>query len=252
MVDIIYKKGIIDVRHVWFCEKLLKSRNSMIFYHGIQNIEPFKNKKIIVEPQHSLIMDLTAEREEIYSNIRKKIRYEIRRCQKENITFRYYTSKQMQGKDKLLHTFQRTYEEMYQAKGMNIKFNLKQVEAYINDNSIEFTIAFHEETPLVFHSYISDENNVRFYYSASPFRTEGMDANLIASMNKGLHWFDIETFKNQGKKEYDWGGISNPDAPNGIDNFKIGFGGKQVTYFNVIYLQGLLGGLYYFLKGRRK
>lgn len=252
MVDITYKKGIVKVRHVWFCDEFQQGSDSMIFYHAISNTELFGNKKILVEPQHSLIMDLTADREEIYKNIRKKIRYEIRKCQKENITYRYYTGRQMQEEQELLHLFRQIYEEMYRAKGMNVKFNLKQVEAYMKDDSIVFTVAFHENIPLVFHSYITDEKKVRFYYSASPFRAEGMDANLIASMNKGLHWFDIETFKDQGKYEYDWGGIANPDNPNGIDNFKIGFGGELVTYFNVIYLQGLIGRLYYIAKGRGK
>lgn len=45
MVDIIYKKGIIDVRHVWFCEKLQKSRNSMIFIMVFKILNHSKIKK---------------------------------------------------------------------------------------------------------------------------------------------------------------------------------------------------------------
>ena len=32
---------------------------------------------------------------------------------------------------------------------------------------------------------------------------------------------------------YDWGGISDFDNPNGIDEFKLKFGGDKITYYNV-------------------
>lgn len=44
-----------------------------------------------------------------------------------------------------------------------------------------------------------------------------------------------------GITQYDWGGIANPEEPNGIDQFKMGFGGEAASYYNVIIGVSLLG-----------
>ena len=56
----------------------------------------------------------------------------------------------------------------------------------------------------------------------------------MARANKRLHWEDMKLFKERGVSLYDWGGISDPDHPNGIDAFKMKFGGKPLTYYNVL------------------
>lgn len=248
MVDVKYQKGILKINHIWFSEEPDFKNDKFIICHGISNKFPKKNYNMLAEKQYSLITDLSLDKENIYNSIRKNIRYEIRKCQKEGIVYRCFSGSRIKNEQRLLKLFKKTYEEMYQAKGMNIKFNSALIKEYIKHDKIVFTIAYYKEEPLVFHSYIVDEVNARFYYSASPFRSANKDSNLLASMNKGLHWFDIQTFKQFGMKRYDWGGIANPRKPNGIDTFKMGFGGKPISYFNIIYLKGLLATLYFFIK----
>ena len=40
--------------------------------------------------------------------------------------------------------------------------------------------------------------------------------------------------KKMGIENYDWGGISSLDNPNGIDKFKMAFGGSPIFYYNVM------------------
>lgn len=253
MVDIVYKKGVLKMEHIWFCKVKPNNRNkNIVFYHNVFDKSMCDNnlsKEIL--KQYSLVTDLTKDKDEIYKNIRKNIRYEIRKCQKLDVRYQSYLGQDIEKQPELLSQFKKVYEEMYREKGMKVKFNLKQIKEYININAVVFTIAFYDNSPMVFHSYIIDEDNARFYYSASLFRNSHFDANLIAIMNKGLHWFDIELFKNQNKKTYDWGGISNFDNPNGIDYFKMGFGGEKITYYNIIEYHGMLGDLCYKIRKLR-
>ena len=193
-----------------------------------------KNRGVRDNVQHTLITDLTEEEESIYKRIRKNYRYEIRYIEKEDVQLQLYTASDMNKNRELFSKFIVTYNQMYSSKGMNVRFNRPLVEEYMKNNAICFSIGFYKGEPLVFHSYIIDEYNVRFFYSALPFREKKEMSTIIGQMNKALHWFDIKSFRKMGISQYDWGGIANPENPNGIDLFKIGFGGQNRSYYNTI------------------
>jgi len=244
MVNIVYRKnGLIPIRHVWFDNEGLESSACITFYHGVSR--PFatsvrKRKK--VEKQYSLQIDLTLNAEAILEQMRKNVRYEIRRSNKEAIIIKHFTSKEIP--QELLNRFEVTYNEMYRDKGLAVKYNCRLVEAYMQDNCIEFSVGFAQGTPIVFHSYIVDTSTARFFYSTSPLRKKGVDSSLVSRVNRYQHWSDICYFKQLGYKIYDFGGISNPQKPNGIDNFKLGFGGNIVEYYNLVVYSGLFGAMY--------
>lgn len=234
MVFVKYKKYGLIVGHLWFCDSNSDIKNVDILYAHGQN----ENSGAL---QNTLITDLTQSEDDLYRKIRKNYRYEIRRAGKENIQLNFYSAKEMRGRKKLLSAFANTYNQMYKSKGLHVRFNLPLVEQYMEENAICFTIAFSDGVPLVFHSYIIDECNTRFFYSASPFRVEQELAGRIGCMNKALHWFDLKLFKNKGIRTYDWGGIADFESPNGIDRFKMGFGGTPRTYYNRISGCSLIG-----------
>ncbi|MBQ2936393.1 MAG: hypothetical protein IJD96_09185, partial [Lachnospiraceae bacterium] len=72
---------------------------------------------------------------------------------------------------------------------------------------------------------------------------ESADQSMIGRANKRLHWEDMKYFKEKGLVRYDWGGISDFENPNGIDEFKLKFGGDKITYYNVFTGNSLLGKL---------
>jgi hypothetical protein len=51
--------------------------------------------------------------------------------------------------------------------------------------------------------------------------------------NKYLHLRDMEYLQDLCVTVYDWGGISSSSEPNGIDKFKMSFGGHPVRYYNI-------------------
>ena len=143
----------------------------------------------------------------------------------------------------VIQKFGDIYESMYKSKGQNATFNRQQFEAYLEKDAIMLTAIYEEDTPIVFHSYIVGEKQVRLLHSVSEFRNGELDANLVARANKRLHWDDMCLFKKQDKEIYDWGGVSSIENPNGIDAFKFKFGGEPFTYFNVYEGKSLLGKL---------
>ena len=72
--------------------------------------------------------------------------------------------------------------------------------------------------------------------------------NAIGRANKYLHWNDWLLLKKMGIVEYDWGGIASYDNPNGIDKFKMSFGGEYRKYYNISSTCSLRAKLYHKLR----
>ena len=165
--------------------------------------------------------------------VNKAVRYQFRRSEKDQLEIRFYTKADIAQSPELMDTFAKIYERMYQSKGSDTKLNVSAVQKYLEADGILFSAVWHEGEMLVFHSYICDATDARLLHSASCFREESADQSMIGRANKRLHWEDILYFKKKGLLRYDWGGISDFDNPNGIDEFKLKFGGDKITYYNV-------------------
>lgn len=226
---------------VWFPEEGNKTRcrGDICFVHGVTETEV--NKNLFYQTFHSLVSDLCIDEEEQLSKINKNVRYEIRRSNKEDVYTKVYSSDELMKNEQVLTQFGDMYEQMYKQKGMDAKINFRQINEYVKTGSFLLTAVCENEKPLVFHSYIMGEKTVRLLHSVSDFRSDNADANMIARTNKRLHWDDICLFKKMGKEKYDWGGISDFENPNGIDAFKLKFGGTPVTYYNQYEGISLLG-----------
>ena len=84
----------------------------------------------------------------------------------------------------------------------------------------------------VYHVYFCGGEESCLCYSVSNYRDDSSKRNLAGRMNKLLHVKDMQWFKDKGYSLYDWGNISSSDTPNGIDKFKMSFGGDVVTLYN--------------------
>ena len=133
--------------------------------------------------------------------------------------------------------------------------NKQRVQEYMKRNAITFSIAYYQNTPLVFHSYVCDEMHVRAYYSCSPYHVDSELSKRVGEMNRFLQWKDILYFKEKGIVEYDWGGINDLNQPNDIAKFKMSFGGTPIKYYNYYVSNTLLGNILlklFFLKQSQK
>ena len=235
MKEIIYKKKFIKINHIWFNTKKineLKKADIIFFHNTSKNVS--KNSYLYI--QKSLITNLNINNDELFNNISKTAKNEIRRSIKDNIKNIEYSSKFLKNNSQILNEFEDCYNKMYKSKGLNVKLNKKLVKQYINANMFLLTVAIYNKKSIVFHSYIIENNKARLLHSCSDFRNKDNNKNLIGRANKFLHYKDMIMLKSKNIKDYDWGGITSFQKPNGIDKFKINLSGnsKQIKYYNEI------------------
>lgn len=254
MIDVSYRKKIVQnlylqVNQIWYpgtasITGLLGQRRKadILFVHGVP-FEETKGRFRGWQEYHTCMNDLTRSEEEMLAAVNKAVRYQFRRSEKDQIEIRFYTKKEIGQSPELMETFADIYERMYQSKGSDTKLNVSAIQKYLEADGILFSAVWHEGEMIVFHSYICDAADARLLHSASCFREESADQSMIGRANKRLHWEDILYFKKKRLLRYDWGGISDFDNPNGIDEFKLKFGGDKITYYNVFAGNTLLGKL---------
>ena len=249
MIDTSYQKKFLTVNQIWYpgdttISQLLKQKrkSDIIFVHGAAK-EETKGSSRGWQEYHTCMNDLTKSEEDMLANINKAVKYQFRRSEKDNIEVRFYTKADIEADPSLLDTFTDIYERMYRSKGSDTKFNITAVKKYLEADAIIFSSVWHEGEMIVFHSYICDDKDTRLLHSASCFREKSADQSMIGRANKRLHWEDIKYFKEKGLVRYDWGGISDFENPNGIDEFKLKFGGDKITYYNIFAGNTILGKL---------
>lgn len=237
MIEVLYKKKLLNINHIWFYNgEVLKNKSYINIYHAPKFFKD--NNYLFMKEQHTLIHNLKTSEDEILKNINKTYRYDIRRAEKDGIETKYFSSFELLDPTNtyILKKFYDTYNSMYKEKGLKQTINIRLVKSYIKNNCFILSVAFYNNNPLVFHSYIIDIDQVRLLHSCSNFRTDVDLKEIIGRMNKYLHWKDLLFFKKDNYETFDWGGIS-IDSNNGISDFKKKFGGNELNYYNYIVIK---------------
>lgn len=243
MIDVSYNKKndkkFLKINQIWYPGEITiaallgqKRKADILFVHGVP-FEETKGRFCGWQEFHTCMNDLTISEEEQLAAINKAVRYQFRRSDKDGIEIRFYTKTDIEKAPDLIDSFADIYERMYLSKGSDTKLNTTAIGKYLEADGILFSAVWHQGEMIVFHSYICDAADARLLHSASCFREESADQSMIGRANKRLHWEDMLYFKKKGLLRYDWGGISDFENPNGIDEFKLKFGGDKITYYNV-------------------
>lgn len=238
--------------HVWFesaGDTLIHGGYDILIIHG--NQEPVKtlgNKTCEAELQRTGISDLTKSEEDLLRLVSSTIRNHINRCKRENIivsVFRKETDVLSVLKD-----FAETYHGMYAEKGMPDRYlPLDELKSYAKDGSLLITTAEINGQPVQYHAYILDETHTRLLFSCSHFRSADKEfRQAIGRANDYLHWMDLLYCKQLGITEYDWGGITSFEEPNGIDKYKMKFGIEFREYYNITCIRSFPAKVYYRLR----
>lgn len=164
----------------------------------------------------------------------KVTQYDIRRSYRDNLSFKIYTSDLILSDENLLKNYNTVYTNMYSRKGIATTAPIDRIKIYSQHNGVIITAASADNKEVVYHAYIVDGKHARLWMSCSVFR-DSDDKNfraIIGRANKRLHYEDMLYFHNSGYKTYDWGGITSFDEPDGIDSFKMSFGGERKEYYD--------------------
>lgn len=173
------------------------------------------------ERTYTFLLNLSENEDKILLKMDKKIRYESKRAEKENVKFTIINNKNI-----FLEEFTR-FSKMMGIPNANIEL--------INQNNIIITGAEYQNQILVMHVYIHDGKNLRLLHSCSK-RLEDIGLNkIIGWSNRFLHLQDILYFKNNNFEVYDFGGCdfrTKKQEILNISRFKKEFGGELIEEIN--------------------
>ena len=241
---ICYKGRFLSSEQIWFegfdtyeSVRALRTKADNIFVCA--NPVPLEGKYMSCHEQESLISCLNADMDEIMQKFSSTTRNEIRRAEREGVQICFYSSDDVNQNDDVLKRMAVLYTNMYAEKGMpGIELPIGELRAYAKSGHLLISVALIDGSEVVFHSYIVCENKSRLLHSCSEFRVADNAArNAIGRANKYLHFKDMERLSSIGVDHYDWGGISSSCEPNGIDKFKMSFGGELAKYYNIKYVR---------------
>lgn len=213
-------------------EQLLKtyilSFNKSALYTQVRNlfdttpyIQAFKSFGFKDEQHLNIIIDLTKTEEELWNEVNSKRRNEIRKANKEGVSFEldqssaalkdsYNILKQVYSRAKLplphFSHFLDLFNQSDNESGLRIctaKFERKIIGCML--------VLFYKET--VFDYFAGSQEK---YYSKCP--------------NDLIPWEVFKWAKLSGYKKFDFGGAGNPDIPYGVRDYKKKFGGVFVNY----------------------
>lgn len=234
MLKILYRKGIFRICNVWFLQNIGEISDTLkvdiLNFRGFEN--SVQKKFSISKEQETLNTTLTNSADEIFSGYSSTVRNEIRRAERDGIVCHFYSADQMQIDPSLLKSFSEEFRLFTKLKGIKNSYNSKAIEAYLKENGLLLTQAIFGSTILAQHIYLYDKSHTRLLYSVSNFRNSD-NKSLVGRANKYLHHYDIQVFKEMGILALDWGGVSSLTSPNGVDLFKMEFGGFPRIYYNI-------------------
>jgi hypothetical protein len=216
---------IFKVKETWFTYQYrfwdIFSLN--VFYH-LKNIE---GKKIpgVQNNSHTLELDMEQDLDLILSNFSKQIRQQIKIAENEGTNCYFHRE---------IDLFVNFVNDFAHKKQTFTISNNNIIEL---GNAVKLSFAVNDGKILAAHSYLVDEELgiVRHLHSATKRLDEHSDSNLIGRANKFLTVKDILYFKEQGFKIFDFGGYAKDTSDKslqGINNYKLLFGGKVVECFD--------------------
>jgi len=177
-----------------------------------------------MQPEHTLILDVSKSEEEILLQMKPKGRYNIKVAEKSGVKVRlgnienfYRLYQKMAERQKITYRQKKYFQELVDILGR--KEYIFVFEAYVEDNQKEIILA----SAIV--SFFDGRATYLFGGSSNERK------NLMAPYK--LHWEIIKEAQKHHCQEYDFFGIAPPDQLNhpwrGVTDFKEKFGGLAVA-----------------------
>lgn len=228
------KLKFLSLERVWFTEEPVNSDADLVRY--LRSMSPRSGFFTVNDPAETVISDIQVDTDALLSRCTKTVKYEVNKCAKESVEISFYKAEDLVSHPEIVDEFERAYIDF--AKDLEDKSVLSAYSRHKIGNMIETDCILiskaEKDTITVYHVYAWGDKSACLLYSVSNFRNDPALRNLAGRMNKLLHIRDIEWFRSNGVGLYDWGNISSSINPNGIDKFKMSFGGDVVTVYNTL------------------
>jgi len=225
MVTTELKSFIFKKKIVWFSHTPFDSKDcdAIYFYACPNNITP---PGFIKSESPTIIIDLKKDYDELWKNIGKTTRKDIKRAKKRRIVIE---------QNKNYEEFYKMYQNFTKQKGFKaFPFDIKSMKKL----GTLFTASF-EGTILSGLLTVQDSKNIRALLGGSiRFQANESLRPMVSLANKFIIWKAIEYAKEEGYPLFDLGGYFGETRKNNsqatLDFFKRQFGGTIITYYNYV------------------
>lgn len=198
-------------------------------FHFCKNKVDIEGFNVVESP--TSVIDLTQELDTIWKNMdRKSTRYSINRARRDGIKFRIH---------KDYAQFYQIYRALMRRKGFGSLFGIGTPKPGTMEKYGTLFTAEYDGEILGGHLYLEDEDNILLWISASKrLEVDRNKARLIGNANRLLHWEAMKYAKENGIREFDWGGLWSSDEADkderkrSVNSFKLSFGGEVVIRYS--------------------
>ncbi len=218
MITIIRSKAGLKYQQHWFAREPQQGWGFSTLRQYLGSAPGFPFFK---QSQHTLLIDLAQDDEALQTAMSKNMRSQLRKAENDGFVWERSTD---------LEEFRGLFNAFAAEKGLkSLSTGVLEAErAFLSIAKVTL-----EGMPLVAHAYLVDreESRARFLYGATVRLAEGVDANLVGRANRWAHWREMQEFRAQGLKTFDFGGyaLNTTDSQKqGINQFKEAFGGRVV------------------------
>ena len=235
-------KGIIPYRTIlWPTESVVREMaerlpRTEVARIDIANIELLTGRCLVDRNLSlTLTIDLRRDLDQIYKDLIPNARIRVHKAEKlgDRVTVRRYTGRP--GQDNLIDEFVLLYNNFIAGKTASL-FPISKALIASYFPHAEIILVELDGEPICGHLNLLDrESGVsRMFWSASRRFEDHAITRLAGILNVYLHWYEIETYREQGFQTYDFGGIGGLDDNVGVNRFKLQFGGTIVREHNYV------------------
>ncbi|MDF2685620.1 MAG: uncharacterized protein K0S55_801 [Clostridia bacterium] len=190
----------------------------------------------------TIIIDLIKNEDDLFNNIDKQCRQNIRRAWREGIKYICLSSNEIS--DEKLDIFIDFYNKFAKQKNLNFCQGCL-LKKFKENNTLFISYTENNDEMLTCHIFVVDDNCTRHLYSASLYREmDNEKRNLIGRANRMSTWEDIIYFKKRSYSIFDMGGICTENECANITRFKLEFGGEIKKFYTYLQIKTLKGNLY--------
>ncbi|MET3130531.1 hypothetical protein AAKU55_000788 [Oxalobacteraceae bacterium GrIS 1.11] len=233
MIDLKRRKSFLNVRELFFADSTSVEPEGEDLQYFIQAAAPGRGGGQFL----SSMVALGDDEALLLANVRKGFAYEIRRAHERDLISPII---QAAPDDQQIERFCTFFDAFAAAKSLG-PANHAKLRVLARSTSLVLAASVQEGRPehwFSAHAYICDGMRARLLYSAGNVGLDDPEQRkVLGRANKLLHWNMIQYFKQRGFGRYDFGGISKSAALKAVDDFKEGFGGRELIEYN--YLLGI-------------
>lgn len=240
MRPICYRKGFLRVAETWFQAPPSPPKGDIV--RCVQIPAPLAG--VTCEEFCTLVVDLTADAEQILAGMDSSTRYKIRRAQTKD-ELRYEHRPILRFED--MREFLAAYDTHVVSQSDALSINRTKIMHLAQSGRLDLSMTRDGQgVALTRHVHILAGGTARLLYSVSEAsRSPDTERrNLCGRANRLHHWLDMQRFGSAGSDRYDFGGFytgTTDDKKLRINEFKKGFGGQLALTYNCVYPLTLKG-----------